>query len=447
LYSFGPGLAFVPIGLYIAPLMKIISNVTFDRKELFRSCCIILLSGLHMLKIAFKAVTLMLLIVIIEAKCNRSIMANPVTITVPSSGYETIQKAVNAASLGDTIMVAAGIYAENLIINKTISLIGGDPTTTIIDGSGKDVLIINTHSVAINGFTIQNGKEWPYCGIRISKCNFVTINNTMLKNNFYGLQLLQSNNCKIFNSVIKNNSYAGIRISSSSNNVFFQDIIVNNSLGLESQNSPSNMLYHNNFINNTSQLRIYESTSTILDNGAEGNYWSDYLGSDLNMDGIGDSKYAVAPAWDNYPLMSVFTNFTFHHESQRYFLSTICNSTISNFQFDELHKKISFDVSGSNGTMGFCRVALSTRLAQGNYSVLIEGKAPAYIRNWTFSTYNYSYFTYEHTGIIQKVTITLELPTTVVPPLMMVITIIITSSLIVAMFIAAILMRRKRRKF
>jgi hypothetical protein len=37
-------------------------------------------------KIAFKAVTLMLLIVIVEAKCNRSIMANPVTITVPSSG-------------------------------------------------------------------------------------------------------------------------------------------------------------------------------------------------------------------------------------------------------------------------------------------------------------------------------------------------------------------------
>ena len=37
-------------------------------------------------KIAFKAVTLMLLIVIVGAKCNRSIMANPVTITVPSSG-------------------------------------------------------------------------------------------------------------------------------------------------------------------------------------------------------------------------------------------------------------------------------------------------------------------------------------------------------------------------
>jgi hypothetical protein len=66
-------------------------------------------------KTAFKAVTLMLLIVIVGAKCNRRIIVNPVTITVPSTGNETIQKAVSAASLGDTITVAAGIYAESLL--------------------------------------------------------------------------------------------------------------------------------------------------------------------------------------------------------------------------------------------------------------------------------------------------------------------------------------------
>jgi parallel beta-helix repeat protein len=401
-------------------------------------------------KIVFEAAALILLMVVIEAKCNRSIMANPATITVPSPGYETIQKAVNAANPRDTIMVTAGIYHENLIVNKTISLIGEDPTTTIIDGSSvKDVVIINSQGVTIDGFTIRNGKqEWPYCGLRVYTCNFITINNTILKDNFFGLQLLQSNDCKIFNTVISNNLYAGVTLSGSSNNVFSQNMIMNNSFGFQSTNSPSNIFYHNNFINNTRQLWIDDnSTPTILDNEAEGNYWSDYLDSDLNMDAIGDSKYASALAWDNHPLMGIFKNFTFFHESQMYFLSTISNSTTFNFHLDELHKKISFDVSGSNGTIGFCRVAMPAVLAQGNYSVLLDGNTPAYFRNWTFSTCIYSYLVYEHTGIAQKVTIMLEFPRTAESPLTMVIMMILTFLLIAAMFIVAILRRNKRRKF
>lgn len=398
-------------------------------------------------RIVFKPIVLMLLIIIIGAKCNRSVMANPVVVTVPSLGYKTIQKAINAANPGDIIRVTAGIYHENLIVNKTVSLIGKDPATTIIDGGGLgNVVIINSHNVVINGFTIQNGKQggWPYCGISVFKCRFTVINNTVLRDNYYGLQLLQSNNSKIFDNVIIDNSYAGIKISDSNNNIFFENTIQNNLVGLWVSDSPSNVLYHNNFVNNTNQLQIFNSPM-IWDDGAEGNYWSDYKGSDVDMDGIGDSEYPNAG--DSYPLMGMFVNFTVLYESQKYFLSAICNSTILNFQFDELHKKISFDVFGSNGTMGFCRIAMPTMLAQGNSSVLVDGNAPVYVRNWTSLTYSYGYFVYEHSGVAQKVTITLELPRTVVPPLIMVVAMIITSLLIVAIFIAAILMRRKRRKF
>jgi len=396
-------------------------------------------------RVVFKAMVLMLLIAMIGAKYHRSVMANPVIITVPSIGYETIQKAINTANPGDIIMVTAGMYHENLIVNKTVSLIGEDPTTTVIDGGGLgNVVIINSHNVIINGFTIQNGKQgdWPYCGISVFKCNFALINNTTLRDNYYGLQLLQSENSEIFNNMIINNSYAGIKISDSNDNVFFENIIENNSIGLWGSRSPSNIFYHNNFMNNTSQLQILDSPM-IWDNGADGNYWGDYTGSDVDMDGIGDSKYLFV---DNHPLMGMFTNFTFHHESQRYFLSTICNSTILNFQFDELHEKISFDVSGSDGTMGFCKIALPTMLAQGNCSVLVDGNAPAYVRNWTSLIYSYSYFVFEHSGAARKVTVTLEFPRIIVPPLKMVVTMIVTS-LIVAIFIVAILIRRKKRRF
>jgi nitrous oxidase accessory protein NosD len=40
------------------------------------------------------------------------------------------------------------------------------------------------------------------------------------------------------------------------------------------------------------------------DNGKEGNYWSDYNGTDGNHDGIGDTPYVVDVLnQDRYPLM------------------------------------------------------------------------------------------------------------------------------------------------
>jgi hypothetical protein len=42
----------------------------------------------------------------------------------------------------------------------------------------------------------------------------------------------------------------------------------------------------------------------IWDNGTTGNYWSDYVGQDVNNDGIGDSPYIINENnQDNYPLM------------------------------------------------------------------------------------------------------------------------------------------------
>lgn len=46
--------------------------------------------------------------------------------------FERIQDAVNASEDGDTIRVFAGTYYENVVVNKTLSLVGnGSANTTI----------------------------------------------------------------------------------------------------------------------------------------------------------------------------------------------------------------------------------------------------------------------------------------------------------------------------
>jgi nitrous oxidase accessory protein len=50
-------------------------------------------------------------------------MASAQTISVgPSGSYKTIQSALNAAGSGDTIIVSAGTYYENIAVDKSVTL-------------------------------------------------------------------------------------------------------------------------------------------------------------------------------------------------------------------------------------------------------------------------------------------------------------------------------------
>jgi len=70
---------------------------------------------------------------------------------------------------------------------------------------------------------------------------------------------------------------------------------------------------HNSFNGNVRQLGgcLCEDSINVTepihtwDDGREGNYWSDYNGTDVNGDGIGDSAYVFdVQNEDRYPLMT-----------------------------------------------------------------------------------------------------------------------------------------------
>src|SRR5437016_467439 len=86
------------------------------------------------------------------------------TIHVPAD-QPTIQAAINAASNGDTVLVAPGTYLENINFNgKAITVTSsGGPSVTIIDGGGKGSVVTfitgETTSSVLSGFTIRNGQS------------------------------------------------------------------------------------------------------------------------------------------------------------------------------------------------------------------------------------------------------------------------------------------------
>ena len=92
----------------------------------------------------------------------------------------TIQGGINAVNDDDTIYVYSGTYAENIVVDKSITLRGEDKDTTIIDGGKSgDVVQIYADRVTISGFTIQNGNGY---GIVLKSTDNTILNNIIKMN-------------------------------------------------------------------------------------------------------------------------------------------------------------------------------------------------------------------------------------------------------------------------
>jgi parallel beta-helix repeat protein len=166
---------------------------------------------------------------------------------------------------------------------------------------------------SLNTFSGNNITDSKYDGLFLYWSSNNTLNeNEITNNDFFSVGLYYSSNNTILGNRLANNNVNGIELADGSNyNHILENNIINNEQQgiffcfMYSQDAPrNNTLYHNNFINNTSQVTISHSTNA-WDNGCEGNYWSDYNGTDSDQDGVGNTPYVIdVNNTDRYPLMN-----------------------------------------------------------------------------------------------------------------------------------------------
>jgi parallel beta-helix repeat protein len=338
---------------------------------------------------AKKIVQLVVVSVVLAACVSTSIhRVSAVELRVGGQGqYSTISAAVKAANGGDTILVSPGTYVENIAVDKPLKIVstnGAQATVVTASDTSKEVFLLGSTDITIQGFTVTGGYKGVAFGTSnciLTKCvvngnifgvylagatsNSVSNNNldgngfgiyldgssgNKLSNNSasnekggggnatlsdgifmykshnnnvvrcdlsnnknFGVSLYQSESNVFSNNTISSNEQFGVRLrDGSDNNTFsFNVFKANAENGVRIWDSKSNTFYFNNFIDENSHFYTQKENninSIIKQNysyngklfsGFVGNYYSDYVGTDSDGNGIADSSFSG----DQYPLV------------------------------------------------------------------------------------------------------------------------------------------------
>jgi parallel beta-helix repeat protein len=336
-------------------------------------------------------------------------------IRVPGD-YPTIQTAINAASVGSMIMVDSGTYHEHVMVNKTVKLVGFGSMSTIIDGDKNGTAItVTADDVLISGFTVQNcshgADNWVYGSIHLVQSRLSTISgNIVTRNVCNGIVLNYSDNNEILDNIITLNGGVelisvwgtGISLLDSDWNTISGNIIAgsvvygielygyanliqgnviegNGWAGIGMHYSPPNTFHHNSFFRNGGPVDLIDSSDNVWDDGAEGNYWDDYVGLDdgsngrVAGDGVGDTDLPYYYGVDNYPLVQPPKPIPVLWENNAYPVAVYSNSTVSAFRFVQPDKKIAFNVRGPSNATGYFNLKIPKALLSDNpWKVLLN---------------------------------------------------------------------------
>ena len=178
--------------------------------------------------------------------------------------FYSINGAINAASNGDTLLIWAGTYYENVVLNKELTLTGNGTSATIINGSySGNVITVSVDEVLIEDLSIVGSGSSNY-GISISEGDSVFTNLKFADN--YVSYFSTGDFNEISSSIIVDSNF-GVIIEGD-NNIVSQNTFSENGVSIKFSTSEDSRANNNEITDGTTvaiQLDVSEEI-TIRDN-------------------------------------------------------------------------------------------------------------------------------------------------------------------------------------
>jgi parallel beta-helix repeat protein len=197
-------------------------------------------------------------------QAERSIEA--ATVRVPED-YKSIQGAINTASAGDTVMVGDGLYTENLVIDKPLTLRSkGGARSTTVEASKRNLPAVKATGaggISIEGFTMTGSDD---SGLTLDHVEGAVIRNNIMTGNFNGISILYANRSTIEGNIAEENTQYGVYLKNSvSNRLEDNTVRSNKDKGIYITFSDGNVLVKNrSYLNRWDGLLLWSSNNNVI---------------------------------------------------------------------------------------------------------------------------------------------------------------------------------------
>ena len=284
-----------------------------------------------------------------------------------SSPFQTIQKAVNSAKAGDTVIVRAGTYNQGVNMNGLAGGTASNPITVEADPSASPGSVIVTHianassganydaaafnvestgSWVIEGFTINGDGSMQKAGIRDATSNNDQIIDNVVNHCFTGIfvsgatsTVIQGNTCE--NSTDQHGIY--ISLNTNGTQVIGNTLFGNNWDGL----------HMNCLVGSPNQNAVVEG-NVSYNNGLSG----------MDIEGINNATFANNVIYNNTK-----HGITVHSQDQASTPDTMNNTFVNNTIVGNGMFGIQFQPADTQGEVLFNNIFMNSNSAYGAIGV------------------------------------------------------------------------------
>src|SRR5712691_1716158 len=179
--------------------------------------------------------------------------------------------------------------------------VGGHTGVTIRNGKttafSTGIYFIDMVSSSIESVTTLRNRF----GFYIHASQKITVKDSDVEFNIYGLHLQNSDDCILVNNLLARQTYNspggyGLYLYASSRNRVTDNTIDSNiNWGIWFSDAKENVIFHNDVVGNNPPVSDNTEGSNVWydKQSKEGNWWADYKGTDGDNDSIGDSPYPI----------------------------------------------------------------------------------------------------------------------------------------------------------